>query len=114
MLIQIPTAVADNIVTFTDQGKIKDSGKSVNDYVRKAGGVFSGDVIMNKNKITDLGYPTSDSDAATKKYVDDQESKYVLANGGIMRAFLNMNNNGISNLSTPESEFDAVNKKIRR
>ncbi len=77
----------------------------------KTGGVFNGDIIMNKNKITDLGNPTTDSDATTKKYVDDQESKYILANGGIMRAFLNMNNNGISNLRTPESEFDAVNKK---
>jgi hypothetical protein len=111
VLVRIPTAVTDNIVTFTDQGKIQDSGKSVNDYVRKAGDVFSGDIIMNKNKITDLGNPTSDSDVATKKYVDDQESKYILANGAIMRAFLNMNNNGINNLRKPESEFDAVNKK---
>ncbi len=66
---------------------------------------------MNKNKITDLGYPTADNDAAKRKYIDDQESKYVLANGGIMRAFLNMNNNGINNLRTPESEFDAATKK---
>ncbi len=67
VLTRIPTAVTDNIATFTDKGKIQDSGKSVNDYVRKAGGVFSGDVIMNKNKITDLENPTTDNDAVTKK-----------------------------------------------
>jgi hypothetical protein len=66
---------------------------------------------MDRNKITGLGNPTADTDAATKKYVDDQESKYVLANGGIMRAFLNMNNNGINNLRTPDSYFDAATKK---
>jgi hypothetical protein len=111
VLIRIPTVVVDNIVTFTDQGKIQDSGKSVNDYIKKAGDSFTGDIIMDRNKITGLGNPTADTDAATKKYVDDQESKYVLANGGIMRAFLNMNNNGINNLRTPESDFDAATKK---
>ncbi len=80
ILTQIPNAVDDNIVTFTDQGKIKDSGKSVNDYVRKVGGEFSGAVIMNKNKITDLGNPTTDSDAINKKYIDDKLSDQVTVN----------------------------------
>jgi hypothetical protein len=66
---------------------------------------------MNQNKITYLGNPTADDDAATKKYVDDQGSKYVWTNGGIMRAFLDMNNNGINNLRTPELDFDAATKK---
>jgi hypothetical protein len=108
VLIRIPTAVVDNIVAFNDQGKIQDSGKSVNDYIKKAGDSFTGSIFMNRNKIIDLGNPTVDNDALAKIYVDDQESKYVLANGGIMRAFLNMNNN---DLRTPESDFDAATKK---
>ncbi len=35
VLIRIPTAVTNNIVTFADQGKIQDSSKSVNDYLKK-------------------------------------------------------------------------------
>ncbi len=66
VLIRIPTAVTNNIVTFADQGKIQDSGKSVNDYVKKIGDVLSGYIIMSGNKFTYLGNPTSDNDATTK------------------------------------------------
>ncbi len=110
VLVKNPDAVDNNIVTFKE-GKIQDSGMSVNDYVKKAGDEFSGNIVMKQNKITYLGNPTDENDAATKKYVDDQESKYVSVNGGMMRAFLNMNNNGITDLRTPENDFDAVNKK---
>ncbi len=66
---------------------------------------------MSGKKITYLGNPTADTDATTKKYVDDQESKYLSVRGGIMLAFLYMNNNGISNLRAPEQDFDAATKK---
>ncbi len=89
VLVRNPDAVTDNIVTFNNRGKIQDSGRSVNDFVKKSGDLFSGNIVMNQNKITDLGNPTTDGDAATKKYVDDQESKYMSVNGGIMHAFLN-------------------------
>jgi hypothetical protein len=79
VLIRIPTAVTNNIVTFADQGKIQDSGKSVNDYVKKTGDVLSGDIIMSGKKITYLGNPTSDNDATTKKYVDDSNNDQVTA-----------------------------------
>jgi hypothetical protein len=36
-----------------------------------AGGTLTGALAMGTNKITGLGAPTSDNDAATKKYVDD-------------------------------------------
>ena len=60
------------------------------DYVPKTGGTFTGgisfqgdvnlyrgassfaDVNMNNHKITNLAAPTSDTDAVTKKYVDDK------------------------------------------
>ncbi len=48
--MRIPNAAVNNIVTFADQGKTQDSGKSVNDYVKKAGDVFTGDIIMSGKK----------------------------------------------------------------
>lgn len=38
----------------------------------KAGGTMTSALAMGGNKITGLGTPTSDTDAATKKYVDDK------------------------------------------
>lgn len=40
-------------------------------YLAKSGGTMSGAINMGSNKITSLGTPTADADAATKKYVDD-------------------------------------------
>jgi hypothetical protein len=39
----------------------------------KAGGAFEGDVSFNSGKTLTVNAPTSDSHAATKKYVDDKE-----------------------------------------
>ena len=41
---------------------------------------FKGDIAMNGNKITGLADPTSNAQAATKKYVDDNASSVVLHN----------------------------------
>ena len=38
----------------------------------KSGGTMTSALAMGGNKITGLGTPTSDTDAATKKYVDDK------------------------------------------
>lgn len=40
-------------------------------YLQLAGGTMTGALAMGGNKVTGLGAPTSDADAATKKYVDD-------------------------------------------
>ena len=37
---------------------------------------MSGNIDMGDNKITNLKTPTSNTDAATKKYVDDNEAKF--------------------------------------
>ena len=54
-----------------------DSGVTGN-YLPLTGGTMGGTINMNGNKISNLVTPTADSDAATKKYVED----YVSANGG--------------------------------
>jgi hypothetical protein len=72
VVVRNTTAVDNNIVTFKE-GMIQDSGRSVDDFVKKAGDLFSGNIVMKQNKITDLGNPTEDGDAVTKKYVNDQD-----------------------------------------
>ena len=72
---------------------------------------------MNNKKITNLQTPTNDTDAATKKYVDDKStnpqdlSPYLKKNeSDLMTGNLNMSGNKIINLEDPVSDNDAVNK----
>lgn len=43
-------------------------------YVKKAGDTMSGALNMGSNKVSAVATPTADTDAATKKYVDDKVS----------------------------------------
>ena len=43
-------------------------------YVKKAGDTMSGALNMGSNKVSSVGTPTEDADAATKQYVDDKVS----------------------------------------
>ena len=71
---------------------------------------------MNNKKITNLQTPTNNTDAATKKYVDDKSkpqdlSPYLNKNGSLpMTGNLNMGGHKIINLEDPVSDNDAVNK----
>ena len=72
---------------------------------------------MNNKKITYLQAPTSNSDAATKLYVDNKStyqdlSPYIKKDGSVpMRGNLNMRGHQIINLEDPTFDSDAVNKK---
>ena len=73
---------------------------------------------MNNKKITNLQTPTNNTDAATKKYVDDKStnppdlSSFIKKDGSIsMTGNLNLNGNKIFNLEDPASDSDAANKK---
>ena len=71
---------------------------------------------MGNKKIVGLATPTSNTDAATKKYVDDNAgspdlSDYLEKDGTVpMTGELNLGGNKIINLSKPLQNNDAVNK----
>ena len=71
---------------------------------------------MDNKGIINLKPPTSDTDAATKKYVDDNAgspdlSDYLEKDGTVpMTGNLNMNNNVIVNLSDPTTDQQAANR----
>ena len=75
---------------------------------------------IDNNKIENLPEPREDSDAATKKYVDDVaktltlEEALIKENGGynIANAYINMNYNSIRNLGEPYNPADAVTKSF--
>ena len=69
---------------------------------------------MDNKKILFLSTPTTDTDAATKKYVDDNYpdlSDYLEKDGSVpMTGNLNINGKKIINLNNPTSNADATNK----
>ena len=71
-----------------------------------AGGTMSGAIAMGTNKITGLGTPTVNTDAATKAYTD---TMLPLA-GGTMSGAIAMGTNKITGLGDPTNAQDAVTK----
>ena len=73
---------------------------------------------IDNNKIENLPEPKEDSDAATKKYVDDVaktltlEEALIKENGGynVANAYINMNFNNIKNIGEPGHISDAATK----
>lgn len=77
---------------------------------------MGGNLNMNNKKITNLLPSVCDTDAATKKYVDDNSvdvSNYLKLDGtALMTGNLNMDNHRITNLyMDPTSKTDATNKE---
>ena len=75
---------------------------------------LDGDLNMNNKKKIHLRPPVSDTDAANKKYVDDNSvngSNYLKRDGtSQMTGDLNMNNQKITNLNNkPTTGTDGVN-----
>ena len=72
---------------------------------------------MNNKKIINLNTPTNNSDATTKKYVDDSISNqdftsFLKKDGSIsMNTDLNIGGHKIINLENPSSDSDAATKK---
>ena len=84
-------------------------------YLHVAGtNKMTNNLNMDNKGIIYLKPPTADTDAATKKYVDDNSpdlSDYLEKDGTVaMTGDLNMNYKKITNLNNPTSEKDATNK----
>ena len=75
-----------------------------------AGGTMTGAIAMGTNKITGLGDPTANQDAATKTYVDTQRDTRLALSGGTMTGAINMGSNLITNVTDPSSAQDAATK----
>jgi len=67
---------------------------------------MTGAIAMGTNKVTGLGTPTSNTDAATKAYAD---TMLPLA-GGTMTGAIAMGTNKITGLGTPTANTDAATK----
>ena len=87
-------------------------------YLHVAGtNKMTNNLNMDNKKIINLRPPTSNTDAATKKYVDDNTgapdlSDYLEKDGTVaMTGNLNVGNNKIVGLATPTSNTDAATKK---
>ena len=70
---------------------------------------MTGDINMDHKKITNLGVPLNNHDAATRQYVDVHASN--LTPGVKLIGNLNANNKKINNLANPTNNNDAANKK---
>ena len=88
-------------------------------YLQVAGtNKMTNNLNMDNKKIVNLRIPTNDTDAATKKYVDDNSStapdlsSYLKKDRSVqMTGDLNVGGHKITNLKTPTSDSDATTKK---
>ena len=85
-------------------------------YVARDGtSTMTNNLNMDNKKIINLRPPTSDTDATTKKYVDDSipdTSSFIKKDGSVsMTNNLNLGNKKIVGLATPTSNTDAATKK---
>ena len=85
-------------------------GKAETDFLKKTGGTLSGELGMSDQKITDLGDPTNEKDAANKKYVDSHRGGGLQASGFTMQGTINMNSNRVINLEDPSRNDEPMTK----
>ena len=75
-----------------------------------AGGTMSGAIAMGTNKITGMGDPTANQDAATKVYVDTQDATKLSLSGGTMTGDITLGANKATSTATPTTNDDLTRK----
>ena len=73
-----------------------------------SGGLMTGNLDMNNNRIYNVVQPDGHNQPATKIW---SENKFLDKSSGVMAGPLNMSNNKITNLAKPTDDKDGVNKK---
>ena len=109
-----PTANTDATTKKYVDDHIANASPDLSDYLEKDGSIaMTGNLNMGNKKIVNLATPTANTDAATKKYVDDKPIGGDFKKDGsvTMTGNLNMGAKKISNLATPTNNTDAVTKK---
>ena len=114
----VQTDTGDVFLDNTDSDRIQlgDSRK-----LSLSGGTMTGPINMGSQKITNLGNPTENTDAANKIFVDtafqELESAinqelltYLPLKGGTMVGAIDMGDYKITSLATPTDGTDAANK----
>ena len=91
-------------------------GTDTNDVVIKqqldtklslSGGLMTGNLDMNSNRIYNVAQPDGDNQPATKIW---SENKFLDKSSGVMAGPLNMSNNKITNLANRTADKDAVSR----
>ena len=75
-----------------------------------AGGTMTGAIAMGTSKITGLGDPTANQDAATKIYVDTQDATKLNLSGGTMTGNIVLGANKATSTATPTTADDLTRK----
>ena len=108
----VDTSISTAVVGVA--GRIPD----VSNFLKKDGSVLmTGNLNLGNKKIVSLATPTSNTDAATKKYVDDNAGStdltdYLKKDGSVaMTGELNGGSNKIINIGKPLQNSDAATKK---
>ena len=113
--LRAPTVSSDATSKKYVDDSITNASPDLSDYLEKDGSVtMTGNLNMGSKKIVNLAEPTSNTDAATKKYVDDNSggggSGDFKKDGSVaMTGNLNMGSNRIVSLADPINPSDVTN-----
>ena len=117
--LRVPTSSSDATTKKYVDDHIANSSPDLSDYLEKDGSVtMTGNLNMGTKKIVNLAAPTANTDAATKKYVDDKPSGGGGGSGDFkkdgsvtMTGNLNMGTKKIVNLAEPTAYTDSATKR---